>query len=125
MNTSNGLSSKDNKEGLIFNIQPLSIHDGPGLRTTVFTKGCPLRCAWCSNPESQNGFAEIMTRDVKCVRCGVCVEVCPVGAITLDEDGRGIDQAKCNLCFECAKVCPNEAIVVSGEYKVLMKLCKR
>ena len=102
---------------MIFNIQPLSIHDGPGIRTTVFMKGCPLRCEWCDNPESQNAFEEIMTRDIKCTQCGRCVEACSLGAITIDEGRRKIDRAKCNLCLECARACPNGAIVISGEYK--------
>ena len=65
------------QKGLVFNIQRYSIKDGPGIRTTVFMKGCPLRCLWCSNPESQNTYPEIITRDIKCVRCGKCEQICP------------------------------------------------
>ena len=107
--------SRSNQRGLIFNIQPFSIHDGPGIRTTLFTKGCPLRCQWCSNPDGWNAFAEIMTRDSKCVRCGRCAKACPVKAITVDEDWRKIDWARCSLCLECARVCPNGAIIISGK----------
>lgn len=101
--------------GLIFNTQPLSIHDGPGIRTTVFLKGCPLRCEWCSNPDSWNSFPEIMTRDIKCVRCGCCAKACPEGAITLSEDARDLDRAQCGRCIECGSACPNGAIHVLGE----------
>jgi pyruvate formate lyase activating enzyme len=101
--------------GLIFNTQPLSIHDGPGIRTTVFLKGCPLRCEWCSNPDSWHPFPEIMTRDTKCLRCGCCAKACPARAITITEDARDIDRAKCGRCIECGSACLNGAIHVSGE----------
>lgn len=116
VNTSDVGHPENSKTGLIFNIQTYSIHDGPGIRTTVFMKGCPLRCRWCSNPESWNAFEEIMTRDVKCTRCGLCVESCPNSAITTDGDGRKIDRARCNLCLQCARICPNAAIIISGRY---------
>jgi pyruvate formate lyase activating enzyme len=100
--------------GLIFNIQPFSIHDGPGIRTTVFMKGCPLSCEWCANPDGRHQQAELLTRDVKCVRCGNCVEACPSGAITVDEDLRRIDWARCDLCLQCAQQCSTGALAVSG-----------
>jgi pyruvate formate lyase activating enzyme len=108
--------------GLIFNIQRFSIHDGPGIRTTVFFKGCPLRCRWCSNPESWNDFPEILTLDVKCTRCGRCRDVCPVGAIVVDQRERRIDRAVCNLCLECAEVCPTGAITVSGKWMTVAEV---
>ncbi|MDR2354766.1 MAG: 4Fe-4S cluster-binding domain-containing protein, partial [Clostridiales Family XIII bacterium] len=77
----------DNTEGTVFNIQRYSIDDGPGIRTTVFLKGCPLRCPWCSNPESQNPRPELSYRYTSCKKCGTCVKVCPNGAPTLTEDG--------------------------------------
>jgi len=106
-------------KGLIFNIQKFSIHDGPGIRTTVFMKGCPLRCLWCSNPESQSSTVELMTRDVKCIKCGVCEEVCPIDAITITQQGSrliNIDRSKCNLCLKCVDACPAKAIEVIGKY---------
>ena len=105
----------DNK-GLVFNIQRFSLHDGPGIRSTVFMKGCPLRCRWCSNPESWNPYPEIITHDAKCIRCGKCEQICPVGAITIGSEGRKIDRARCTLCLKCAEVCPSGAISITGEY---------
>jgi pyruvate formate lyase activating enzyme len=103
-------------KGVVFNIQRFSIHDGPGIRTTVFLKGCPLRCGWCSNPESTGVGPEIITRDAKCIRCGKCVEACPQKAITVVQNTRTIQWEKCNSCMKCAEVCPSGAIERAGEY---------
>ncbi len=100
--------------GVVFNIQRFSIHDGPGIRTTVFLKGCPLRCGWCSNPEALRPFPEIITRDVKCIRSGKCVEACPEQAISIVENTRIIHWDKCNDCMKCAEVCPSGAIEAMG-----------
>jgi len=108
--------TKGSIKGLIFNIQRFSIHDGPGIRTTVFMKGCPLQCQWCSNPESQQASPEILTLDRNCIKCGKCVEACPQDAITMTESGRSIDRNKCDRCLECALVCPAEAIQIVGKY---------
>jgi len=122
-------SSTDRKEvpprrGLLFNIQRFSIHDGPGIRTTVFFKGCPLRCRWCSNPESWHDHPEIVTYDAKCTRCGRCQQVCPVDAIAISDQGRKIDRAACNLCLKCAEVCPTGAIAVTGQWMSLEEVMK-
>jgi pyruvate formate lyase activating enzyme len=106
----------DEVKGVVFNIQRYSVHDGPGIRTTVFLKGCPLRCSWCSNPESQEALPQIMARDAKCKLCRKCALVCPVNAIRYADNQRIIDWEKCNQCLECAYACPYQAITVSGKY---------
>lgn len=110
-----GKIGKKETRGIVFDIQRYSIHDGPGLRTTIFLKGCPLRCKWCSNPESQNPYPELFIRKDKCNRCMRCVGVCHVGAITLDEDLR-VDRSRCDFCMKCVDVCPTGAIKSTGEY---------
>jgi pyruvate formate lyase activating enzyme len=105
----------ENIEGIVFNIQRYSIDDGPGLRTTVFLKGCPLTCLWCSNPESQNPAPEVTYRYTSCKQCGTCVKVCPVHAVTLEEDGVHIDRKACTKCEECIKNCVPKALQMSGK----------
>jgi pyruvate formate lyase activating enzyme len=103
------------EEGIIFNIQRYSIHDGPGIRTTIFLKGCPLKCKWCSNPESINPSPEIFLRDEKCDYCAKCLEVCNAQAISLGKDSIEIDRTKCNLCLKCEEICPNGVINCAGK----------
>ena len=110
--------------GLVFNIGRFSLHDGPGIRTTVFMKGCPLRCRWCSNPESWNAFPEIMTYDAKCIQCGDCEEICPLGALTVSNRGIRIDRRRCNLCMKCVDVCPTGAISIAGTYMTLEEVMR-
>jgi len=102
--------------GVVFNIQRFSIHDGPGIRTTVFLKGCPLGCGWCSNPESARVEPEIITRDAKCIGCGKCAKACSREAITLSDNTRAIRWEKCDYCLKCAEVCPSGAMERAGEY---------
>ena len=102
---------------LIFNIQKCSIHDGTGLRTIVFFKGCPLRCQWCANPESQSYQMQIMEFPKKCIGCGECVKACKESAIHLQKDGLRIDRSVCTNCFACAEVCYAEAKQIVGEEK--------
>ncbi|MCP4348943.1 MAG: 4Fe-4S dicluster domain-containing protein, partial [Desulfobacterales bacterium] len=103
-------------KGIIFNIQRFSTHDGPGIRTTVFLKGCPLSCHWCSNPESQYDKPQLMTRDLKCSGCGACVPACPVQAIALSKDDiRQIKWEKCNNCFKCVGACLYNALTAVGK----------
>ena len=100
--------------GLIFDIKRFSIHDGPGIRTTVFLKGCPLDCWWCHNPESQAPGPEIMVMDNRCIRCGACLEVCEQGAISQDGDLLTTDSQKCTLCGACVEACYAEAREMVG-----------
>ena len=98
----------------IFDIQRGSYVDGPGIRTTVFMKGCNLGCAWCHNPESQNTKPQRMFYKNKCVLCGKCVTVCPSGALTFD-NSPVLNPEKCTLCGKCALWCPADAISVCGK----------
>ena len=108
------------RKGLVFNIQKFSIHDGPGVRTTVFLMGCPLRCKWCSNPESQLSRIQIMYHSDNCVRCRKCVYTCPERAIRAAEDGGiHIDFDKCTSCLSCVQGCPGRALTSEGEYKTV------
>lgn len=100
--------------GVIFNIQRFSLHDGPGIRTTVFLKGCPLRCPWCHNPESQSRLPELMYWESRCSGCGACVPACSRGALRL-RDGRPVlSSGQCAACGDCVKSCPAGARGISG-----------
>ncbi len=112
----------EEERGLVFLIQRYSVQDGPGLRTTIFMKGCPLRCPWCQNPESLKPYPELMTHDTKCMLLGKCVEACPVGAITIDRKSRKIDRVKCDLCFQCVDACPTKALSKVGEYMTVAEV---
>ncbi len=105
--------------GIVFNIQKYSVHDGPGIRTVVFLKGCPLHCRWCSNPESQKPGPELVYNANKCLtleHCVRCLEVCTAGAIRSGAGERvEIDRQVCNECLLCAKACPSQALNVYGE----------
>jgi len=116
MASSHTETQKSGAKGLVFSIQRYSIHDGPGIRTTVFLKGCPLKCKWCSNPESINPCPELMVRDAKCDSCGKCVDACISRAISLQDEHVLIDRAKCDLCLKCIDVCPKGVIELTGKY---------
>lgn len=102
-------------EGMVFNIQRYSIDDGPGIRTTVFLKGCPLRCLWCSNPESQNPQPELMHRFTLCRMCGRCASVCPKHAIQLSGNQWSIDRKLCDVCGRCVSACWFGALKIVGD----------
>lgn len=101
-------------KGAIFNIQRYSVQDGPGVRTTVFVKGCPLRCLWCSNPESQKQQPQVSHRNSLCDRCGRCVEACPRDAITIHSGGIRIHRGKCDNCGLCVPACYPGALELLG-----------
>jgi pyruvate formate lyase activating enzyme len=109
---------------LIFNIQKFSVHDGPGIRTTVFFKGCPLSCIWCHNPESQDVYKEILYDSKKCVLCGKCEEICLSGAIKIERGKLTTDKIKCNYCGECAIYCMYGAREIVGKEFSLEKVMK-
>ncbi len=102
-------------KGLIFDIKRYAIHDGPGIRTTVFFKGCPLRCPWCHNPEGQESAPEIMVKSARCAKdCQECISHCPQNAISKDGGVILVDPSKCDFCAKCRKVCVYEAIDIIG-----------
>jgi pyruvate formate lyase activating enzyme len=101
--------------GVVFNIQHYSIHDGPGIRSTVFLKGCPLRCLWCQNPESQEAVPEVLFVAEKCEGCGACIAACPAGAIGLQEGRARTYRARCTGAGRCAEACPHEARSLMGK----------
>jgi pyruvate formate lyase activating enzyme len=100
----------------IFDIKRFSVHDGPGIRTTLFFKGCPLKCIWCANPESQSVEPELAYFSNKCKLCGRCIAVCPYGARTIDNGKLLFDREKCAFCGKCASICPEGAIqIIKGD----------
>lgn len=119
---------KHDLKGLIFNIQRYSVHDGPGARTTVFFKGCPLRCLWCSNPESQKICPEIAYNSSKCIKCYRCVDACPNKAIYVKnkEDFITINRKLCNNCrgYWCIEECYQGALELIGRYITVEDLLK-
>lgn len=101
-------------KGIVFDIQRFSLHDGPGIRTTVFLKGCPLHCKWCHNPESLKVRPQLMYRKEKCRNCGACISVCPTGAQTRINNVHEFLLPLCRENFKCAYVCPYDALKMSG-----------
>lgn len=112
-----------NMTGTVFDMQRFSLHDGPGIRTIVFLKGCPLHCRWCSNPESQNNSPIVMYKKSDCFKCGRCISVCKVGAISFDNETH-IDREKCTGCGECTNVCPSGALVLKGKTMTIQQAIK-
>lgn len=109
---------------LVINIQKCSIHDGPGIRTTVFFKGCPLECMWCHNPESQEYSKEVLYNEEKCSGCKACVKVCPNQAVYNQDDKILLDKSKCTYCETCLDYCVNNAREIVGDSYTVKELMK-
>lgn len=109
-------------KGITFNIQKFSIHDGPGIRTTVFLKGCPLQCKWCANPESQLQNIQILCEHEKCLKCQTCLRHCPSQAIYFEDNKIKINFDKCIGCLQCVDMCPVDALSHEGEYKTIEEI---
>jgi pyruvate formate lyase activating enzyme len=105
---------KTAESGIVFDIQHFSLHDGPGIRSTVFFKGCPLACRWCGNPESQSLHPQLMYFTQLCAACGNCAKICPRRAMTSSEDGLSFDPSLCTACGMCVPACLRGARSVSG-----------
>lgn len=103
-------------KGMIFDIQRFSIYDGPGIRTIVFMKGCPLRCLWCQNPEGLTSNFQLAYYENLCIHCHACVRACQLSSIKIgNEDVHIIDREKCNVCGNCVKICPVGALKIIGK----------
>ena len=112
-------------KGNLFNIQPYSIHDGPGIRTTFFFKGCPLSCKWCQNPESQSFHKQLLVVRNRCTGCGQCVKVCPAGAVSIRKGIAATDRLRCTVCGQCILECPEQIREICGESYTITSLMKR
>jgi pyruvate formate lyase activating enzyme len=114
------------EKGLIFNIVTGSFVDGPGVRTTIFLKGCPLRCVWCCNPEGQHASIELKVDSSKCNLCGKCIAVCPRGAIKLNSEFSGercsVNRELCTNCGKCTEVCYTGCLDLFGKYVTTSEL---
>lgn len=106
-------------KAIIFNVQKFCVHDGPGIRTTVFFKGCPLHCLWCHNPEGQTHAKQLLWNHEKCMLCGRCIEICPAHAIGRSDGTLSYDARLCLRCGRCAEACVNNAREIVGvEYTI-------
>lgn len=108
--------------GRIFDVKQYALHDGPGIRTTVFLKGCPLSCWWCHNPEGIDPEAQIVYRSRRCIGCGECVAACSHDALSLTADGVAKDDQKCQIIGTCAEICPTEAWELVGDVVTAEKI---
>lgn len=101
--------------GIVFDIQKFCINDGPGIRTTVFLKGCTLNCSWCHNPESKSFLPQLSFKEDKCIMCGACQAVCPNLVHTVNNGVHTINYDACQACGECVKACPTDALTIYGK----------
>jgi pyruvate formate lyase activating enzyme len=116
------LEETGTQSGLVFDIKRYAINDGPGIRVTIFLKGCPLACRWCHNPESISPRVQKMYTESKCIGCGECVKICPQQACKLTPEGIVTDDSLCIRCGQCAEVCPALATEMSGRYESVTDL---
>lgn len=112
------------KKGTIFDVKKFAIDDGPGIRTTIFLKGCPLHCWWCHNPEGLVPAPELMYRSTRCTGCAECVNTCPKDAISCVDISISIDRRKCDICGRCCQTCPTQALTIVGKETSLNEVLK-
>ncbi len=110
------------KSAVVFDVYRGTTHDGPGLRTTVFFKGCPLRCRWCQNPEGISPNPEVWWNSGTCIGCGTCVRSCPQKALSASGAVISVDRTLCRVCGTCAAACPSEAMAVTGTVRTMESL---
>jgi len=108
--------------GLVFDVQRFSVHDGPGIRSTVFLKGCPLACRWCHNPEGMRTAPEILVTPDRCIACGACVEACPYDLPSGIAGGWAASKDLCQACGLCAEACPTGARRLAGRVMTVEQL---
>lgn len=120
MNCPRKRDSNGDGRGLVFNIQKFSLHDGSGIRTLIFLKGCPLKCKWCANPEGQSSVPELAFNAERCIgakECGLCIQACKPDAIATADDGKvKIDRKRCTDCGDCVDACPSKTLELFGDY---------
>ena len=104
----------DTDYGIVFDIKRFALHDGDGIRSTIFTKGCPLNCPWCHNPEGKSIAIDLMWFETLCIGCGCCIRSCPQGALSFKDKHISIDRDKCQKCGKCVNVCPTLALKLDG-----------
>lgn len=121
---SNAKASLIERKGFIFNVQKYNIYDGPGVRTIVFFKGCPLRCKWCANPEGLERKYQVMFKKNHCIDCGACVSVCPAGIHMISNEGKHVVSRDINClgCRKCEEICTQSALKIVGEVKTVSEL---
>lgn len=112
------------KEGVISEIERYAIKDGPGIRTVVFLKGCPLTCRWCANPETQKSIYQLMYWPNRCIGCRQCISECSTGALSFGKDGVKINRSGCVSCGACTQACNSQALTMAGQCKTVDNIMK-